>query len=309
VHLARNPLDNPAGICHDRPTADRRPPTADPRPPTPDEQEANMSPTRAGRAARSTRNSRTLHFFARLGFAVNGILHALIGIIAIELAFGSAGEADQSGALAALAATPGGVVVLWTVFVGLAALGIWLILNAFLTAPSERSKRVGHYASELGKGFAYLAVAATTLTFARGGATTSAATSTQASATLLSMPGGTIVVVLIGLLVIGIGIYFVAKGATQRFTRDLRLPPGRAGTATVAIGVFGYVAKGVVLGMVGILFCVAAATLDPTKSSGLDGGLKTLGSLPLGMVILVLAGLGLISYALYSFVRARYARL
>jgi hypothetical protein len=268
--------------------------------------------TAAGSAARTTRNSRVLHFLARLGYAVNGLLHALIGIIAIGVALGvggGAGEADQSGALSTLAATPGGVFILWTVFVGLTALGVWLILNAFLTPPMDTKKRIGHYASELGKGVAYLAVAATTFTFAQGGSSNSAAASSQVSASILSAPGGVFIVLLIGLLVIGIGIYFVVKGVTQRFKRDLNLPSGRAGRATVAIGVFGYVAKGIVLGVVGILFCVAAATLDPSKSSGLDGGLKTLGSLPFGMVILVVVGLGLISYAIYSFVRARYARL
>lgn len=266
----------------------------------------------ASSAARTTRNSRVLHALARLGYAVNGLLHALIGFIAIGIALGVGGgasQADQSGALGALAATPGGVFILWTVFVGLLALGIWLILNAFLTPPADTKKRIAHYASELGKGVAYLAVAATTFTFARGGSTNSAASSTQASANILSAPGGVFLVVLIGLLVIGIGIYFVIKGATQRFKRDLSLPSGSAGRATIFIGVFGYVAKGVVLVVVGILFCVAAATLDPAKSSGLDGGLKTLGSLPFGMVILVVVGLGLIAYAIYSFVRARYAHL
>ncbi len=263
-----------------------------------------------GRAARTTGNSRILHGLARLGYAVNGLLHALIGIIAIEIALGvGGGQADQSGALSALAQTPGGVFILWTVFVGLTALGLWLILNSFLTAPAATTKRVGHYLSEIGKGVAYLAVAATTLTFARGGSTNSATTSTQASGAILSLPGGVLLVVVIGVIVVAIGGYFVVKGATKRFTRDLNLPSGSAGRATIAIGRFGYIAKGVVLGVVGVLFWVAAATLDPAKSSGLDGGLKTLRTLPLGTVILFLVGVGLIAYALYSFVRARYARL
>ncbi|MEO6115932.1 MAG: DUF1206 domain-containing protein, partial [Pseudolysinimonas sp.] len=180
-----------------------------------------------GSAARNAQNSRVLHFLARLGYAVNGVLHALIGFIAIGVALhvgGGAQEADQSGALSALASTPGGVFLLWVVFIGLTALGAWLILNAFLTRPTNTKKRVGHYVSELGKGVAYLAVAATTFTFARGGSTNSAAASTQVSASILALPGGTVLVVLIGLLIIGIGIYFVVKGATRRFTRDLRLP-------------------------------------------------------------------------------------
>ncbi|MCU1416004.1 MAG: hypothetical protein JWP32_178 [Schumannella sp.] len=145
----------------------------------------------ARRVARSSRNNRVLRFLARVGFAVNGLLHALIGIIAISLAVGagSGGEADQSGALSTLARTPGGVLILWVVFVGLVALGIWLIVSAFVQVPGERKKRPLHYASEIGKGLAYLAVAATTLTFARGGGTDSAKSTTDLSAQLLSSPG------------------------------------------------------------------------------------------------------------------------
>ncbi|MEO6533569.1 MAG: DUF1206 domain-containing protein [Pseudolysinimonas sp.] len=260
--------------------------------------------------ARSTANSPALRFLARVGFAVNGLLHALIGFIAIGVALGAgSGEADQSGALSALAATPGGMFLLWVVVVGLAALGLWLILGSFATTRGGAPKRGLRIVSEIGKGLVYLALAVTAFTFARGGSTNSAQASVQISASLLSTPGGVFVVAVIGLLIIGIGGYFIFKGATRRFTRDLNLPRGQAGSATKALGVFGYVAKGVVLVVVGILFLVAAATTNPGQSSGLDGGLKALVGLPFGPVILIVIAIGLIAYAIYSFVRARYARL
>src|SRR5690606_41243123 len=51
------------------------------------------------------------------GFAVNGLLHLLIGGIAISVAFGFGGDADQGGALSGLASTPGGGILLWVVAV------------------------------------------------------------------------------------------------------------------------------------------------------------------------------------------------
>jgi len=43
--------------------------------------------------------------FARAGYVVSGLLHLAIGYLAIRIALGSgAGSADQSGALAAVAA-------------------------------------------------------------------------------------------------------------------------------------------------------------------------------------------------------------
>ncbi|CAN5219177.1 DUF1206 domain-containing protein [soil metagenome] len=261
------------------------------------------------RAARATRANRPVRFLARLGFAVNALLHVLIGVVAVSVALGAGGQADQSGALAALAATPGGAIILWVVFVGLLALGLWLIVNAFLSVPREAKKRAVHYVSEIGKGVAYLAVAITTLTFALGGSSDSAQAATSVSASFLASPGGAFLLVLVGAGVVAIGVYFVVKGVTRRFTRDLTLPTGQARRATIALGVFGYLAKGVVLVVVGILFWVAVATFDASKGSGLDGGLKALASLPLGVFILVAVGLGLIAYGLYTAVRARYARL
>ena len=57
---------------------------------------------------------------ARLGFALAGLLHLLIGWIALQIAWGGDGgeDADQSGALTMLAETPAGPVLLWVAVVG-----------------------------------------------------------------------------------------------------------------------------------------------------------------------------------------------
>ena len=71
----------------------------------------------------------------------------------------------------------------------------------------------------------------------------------------------------------------------------------------------GYIAKGVALGIVGVLFVTAAVTADPSKSTGLDGALHTLRDQPAGVLLLVIVALGFVAYGVYSFVRARYGRI
>jgi len=95
----------------------------------------------------------------------------------------------------------------------------------------------------------------------------------------------------------------------QKFREDLTLPGGAAGRGTVALGVTGYVAKGIALGVVGVLFAVAAVTSDPSEATGLDGALKALAALPFGVVVLTAVALGLMAYGAYCAVRARRARL
>jgi hypothetical protein len=233
----------------------------------------------------------------------------LIGAIAIALAFGSGGQADQSGALRQLSETPGGALVLWGVVVGMFALGLWLALSAFLTVGADSKRKWGRRLAELGKAAAYLALGTAALTVALGGTTDAGAGASSASAQLLATPGGVFLLFAVGVLVLGIGGYFIYKGVARTFTDDLTLPSGTAGRATAGFGVFGYVAKGVAVGVVGVLVIVAAFTLDPSKSTGLDGALRSLAALPFGTVMLVIVGAGLIAYGLYCFVRARRARL
>lgn len=261
------------------------------------------------RAARSANDSPAFQIAARLGFAVNGLLHLMIGAIAISVALGGGGSADQSGALAGLAATPGGGIILWVVVVGLAGLGLWQIAEAILVPAKDPAKKWAHRAKEFGKAVAYLAVAATAFTFARGGSSSSSGDTESLTATLLAAPGGVVVVVVIGLGIIVIGGYFVVHGARKKFTEDLSLPGGTIGTTITALGVVGHIAKGVALAVVGILFAVASVTLDASKSTGLDGAVASLAALPFGAAILFAVGAGLIGFGLYSFARARYARL
>ena len=74
-------------------------------------------------------------------------------------------------------------------------------------------------------------------------------------------------------------------------------------------GVIGYIAKGVALIAVGILFGWAAIGSDPEKATGLDGAFQTVASLPAGAVLLVVVAVGVMLYGVYAVLRSRYAPL
>jgi hypothetical protein len=263
----------------------------------------------ASDVARAAKRSDTLKTLARLGFAVNGLLHILIAAIAIAVAVGGGGTADQSGALGQLAASPGGVFVLWAVVVGLFALGLWLLLGAFLLQGADPKRTWSRRVVEVSKAAVHFLLAGTAVTFALGGGTNSASSTRDTSARLMAAPGGVFVLLAAGLVVLAIGVYFVRKGALKKFTADISVPSGPAGQAITVLGIVGYIAKGVALGVVAVLIIVAALTLDPSKSTGLDGALKSLAALPSGGIILASIAVGLIAYGVYCFARAWRARL
>ena len=252
---------------------------------------------------------RSWELAARAGYAVSGVLHVLIGVLALRVAFGSGGEqADQSGALSTIASTPFGAVVLWFSVVAFVALGAWQVAKAIHGGFGSGGS--GERAKAAGRAAVYLALAFTALTFARGGGSDASAQTSDMTAKLMSAPFGRVLVGAVGLAIIGVGIYHVIKGWKKKFLQDLhRLPSGSAGPVARRLGVLGYVTKGVALGIVGVLFVTAAVTADPSKSTGLDGALHTLRDQPAGMFLLVIVALGFIAYGAYSFVRARYGRI
>lgn len=261
----------------------------------------------AGHAARRASQSPWLERAARVGFVVSGLLHLLIAYIAVQVAWSRpSAKADQSGALSLLARHSWGEAVLWIGVVGFAALGIWQLAEALLPRIGDVKDQLGERAKALAKGVVYLVLAVSTLSFARGSGSSSSKQSRDFTATLMSHAGGRVLVVVVGLAIIGVGGYHIYKGVKKKFLEDL---VGDPGAVVEHLAMAGYVAKGVALGIVGVLFCVAGARQQPSKASGLDGALRTLREQPFGGVLLTLVALGLAAYGLYSFARAKRARL
>lgn len=236
---------------------------------------------------------------------MSGLLHILIGWIAIHLALTASseegGSADQEGALAQLGEAPWGAAVLWFSVIALVALAAWQATEAVAGGDGA-----GARVKAAAKAVVYLAVGVLAWQVAQGGGSGSGSQTGE----LMSSGLGRVAVAVAGLVVVGVGGYHVYKGVTKKFTEDLQ--GGTAGTigrGVVAVGVAGYAAKGVALIIVGVLFVVGAVQADPEKASGLDVALRTLAELPFGKVLLAVVALGFVAYGIYSFARARFARM
>lgn len=249
--------------------------------------------------------------FARGGFAMSGLVHVMIGWIALRLAFGGGGgEADQSGALGAFASAPGGEILLGIGAAAMFALAVWYLVQGVVGA--RRAREAKDTAKEALKGvgaaIVYAAIGATALRFALGSGSNSKQTTSSASGTVMGSPFGQALIVVVGLVVLGIGVWFVYKGIARRFEKDLE-PIGSqtARTAVMLTGVTGHVAKGVALAAVGVLLAWAGLREQPEQATGMDGALRSIAQLPAGTILLSLVGVGLVLYGIYAVLRARYA--
>ena len=266
-----------------------------------------MSPDTVKGAAREAGDHPALEMAARVGYAVSGLLHLLIGWLALQVAWSNSGKsADQSGALASLAGNGLGQVALWVAVLGFFGLALWQVAEAVGGSFGEGMDAWAGRGKAIAKAVVYLVLGWTTLGFARGKQSSSKQQTVDFTASMLQSTAGRVLVVVIGLVIVGVGVYHVHKGATKRFLRDLAENPG---TFATRAGQIGYIAKGVALAIVGLLFVVAGVTRRARTAGGLDTALHTLRDQPMGPALLTLVAIGLVAYGVYSFARARYARV
>ncbi|MET3370453.1 UNVERIFIED_CONTAM: putative integral membrane protein [Jeotgalibacillus campisalis] len=264
---------------------------------------------KAADVAEEAANSQAFAAVARAGYAVSGLLHMLIGAIAIQLAVGRGGEADVSGAVTELANKPAGPLLLWACFAACAALALWQLGNAILGYRIASDNKLTKRLSALGQALVFAALAATIMSFVVGRGQNSRESSSDFTVTLMKAPFGVFLLVAIGAGIAITGIVFAVRGFRRKFTKDLSLSssPG-VHKFQLWVGVVGYIAKGIALFLVGLLVVIAAVRAQPEQSTGLDGSLKALKEQPYGPYLLAAVALGLIAYGLFLMVKARTLR-
>lgn len=260
--------------------------------------------------------ARSDHFewLARAGLAARGVVYGLIGILAVKVAFGAGGETtDQQGALKSIASQPFGKVLLVLVAIGLAGYALWRLVRAGIghgkeTGEDDAKERI----SGLVSGIAYGALFVTAVKIIIGSSSSSSSSKTEkATGGVLDWPGGRYLVILAGLVVIGVGVDQALKGLKRKFLEESKTEQmsHRMDEVFTAAGVIGYVARSVVFALIGWFVIKAAIDYDPDKAVGLDQALAKLSSSAFGPAVLGIVAVGLIAFACYSLLDARYRRV
>jgi Mn2+/Fe2+ NRAMP family transporter len=263
--------------------------------------------------AEEASDSAPLELLARVGLIAYGVVHLLIGWLAMQIAWSGSGgrSADSSGALKTLAGQPFGKALLWLIVVGLAALAVWQASSAIWGhRTGDPGKRTRNRLKSTARAVVYAALAYSAGAIAGGGGSSSSQSQKQATSGLLDLPGGRVLVVLAGLMVIAVGAAHIVKALKQSFLDDLdtaSMPAGGRRTVT-RLGIGGYLAKGVALGVVGGLLTYATLTYDRQRT-GLDGAMQTIAEQPFGKFLLTAVAAGFVAFGLFAFMESRYRRM
>lgn len=275
-----------------------------------------MATATAGAESFADQHREGITKLARIGYAAHGLVYLLVAYMVFQFAFGGQAEGTRN-VIASIRDEFGGEFVLGLIALGLAGYAVWRFCQGFFDADHHGSDAKG-YAVRTGmivSGIVQLALAwfALSLIFgwgwsfgAGGGGAGGGGNGAQNwTARLMAQPFGQVLVALVGVAILGGAIALCVKAVKEKYKETLMLRPDQWRWAD-PVAKAGLFARAVVYFIIGGFFIVAAWQHDPQESRGLAGALQTLREQPFGTWLLVILSIGLLAYAVYDFVQARY---
>ncbi|MCM3595071.1 DUF1206 domain-containing protein [Metabacillus idriensis] len=251
----------------------------------------------------------------RFGYMAKGTVYFLIGLLALMAALGLGGKmTGTSGMLETVAGKPFGEILLWLIGIGLIGYVIWEVIKTILDPENKGTDakglltRAGYGVSAIiYGGIAFKAISIAMHASSGGGG----GSEKTISAKLLAQPFGQWIIGLVGMIIIGYGVYELYNGYTERFMNKFRVSEMNQHEKKIArkSGKMGLIARGAVLAMIGYFFIQTAITANPEQSKGIDGALAELASKPYGQWLLGIAAAGLMLYGIYEVIRGRYEHM
>jgi Domain of Unknown Function (DUF1206) len=274
---------------------------------------------KAGEARHATlevQRSRPFELLVRAGFVARAVTYGVVGGIAMALAVG-AGAApaapNQQGALALIASAPLGRVAVAVAAAGLLAYALWKLGQAVFGRGPEGGggPDVKDRISNAAGAVVYLAFFAVAVRILFGSSGSGSNAPSKAAAGVLGWPGGSVIVGVTGAVLIAISVYQIYDAWRGGFAEDSKLREmSRAQRrAFMLLGRVGLCARAIVFGLVGYFVLKTAIEFNPRETVGLDGALARVHHESYGPWLLGLAAAGLLVFAAYSLLEARYRRL
>jgi hypothetical protein len=266
--------------------------------------------------AQAIENSPLFKGLVRTGFVARGITYGVIGALAFAIALGAGtmGEPpNQQGALALIARTALGRGALVVTCAGLLAYAFWKLTQGVSGRGPEGGggSQLKDRVANLAGGIAYIGFFALAIRVLVGSAGNSTAEPRHAAAGILGWPGGQLIVGIGGAALIAISLYQLHDAFRGEFAKgDKTQQMGPIGQRLfMAAGYIGLAARAVVFGLVGYFLLRTAIDFSPRNAVGVDGALARLHHQPVGPEALGLVAGGLITFAAFSLLEARYRRL
>jgi hypothetical protein len=252
--------------------------------------------------------------FGRAGWFAKGVVYLLAGglaLLVVGRSFGwshgtvAAKEASPTGAIKEVAQSSGGPLLLVALAVGMFLYAAWRLATAVLPGSTDTegvATRIGYGASAI----MYTTFGVTALALARSRAVKANGnkTVTDLTSRVMEHTAGRWLIGIVGVLVIGAGLYRLTKGLKSDVTDDVDMSGMSAERSrwTRRLGAVGEIGRGTAMGLIGFFLVRAAVTFKASEATGLDGALRRLALESWGVLVVAVIGLGMIAYGLFCLV-------
>ena len=258
----------------------------------------------------------------RAGWFAKGVVYVIAGLLAVSVAAKASGwsespstgsqEASPTGAIKTVAGSGGGALLLWLLAIGMLLYAAWRVVSAFLPGGHDvkaRAHRIGYLCSAV----IYTTFAISAIALARRRQTDPNGNQkvTDISASMMTHTAGRFLIGLVGLIVIGVGLYRLSKGLKVDVNDELDLSGMSSAriTWTKRLGAVGEIGRGIGIGLVGFFLLRSAITYDATDATGLDGALRRLAVTSWGLVVVFVVGIGFAAYGIFCLATFTHRRL
>jgi hypothetical protein len=271
----------------------------------------SVSLRRARSAGEGFVNTRVFAMLSRAGFVARALIYGIIGLLAFDLVIGHGGKiANQQGALRTVEQRSFGHLLLALLAIGLGGYATWRLFRAFLGHGREGADRGLERVGAFGSGIVYglLCVVAIQILTGPG---TSGGSAKKTASDVFAWPAGRWLVGAAGLVFAGVAIYQFIRGVRQKFLDDSKIEqmPQVVETWFTIFGTIGHVARAVIFGMIAVFLLKASYDYKANDAIGLDGALAKLYDGAYGSWLLGAVAAGLVVFACFSLVEARYRRI
>src|SRR3954454_8126899 len=262
-------------------------------------------------AAHALGGSRGFRAVARTGLVARAAFYLLLAGLAVDVAVtrGHGGrQANAHGALSVVAVDSWGLLAVVLTAVGFFVLGVARVAGALRDRELPSWRRT----TTALQGVFYVALTWVPLSFVLGRRTTGSEQSQHAeTARVLAWPGGRLLVMAVGLVVVVVCSWQIRTAFSRGFTDGMGMSKRspRVRRLITVVGVIGIVARALVFVPVGAFLVVAGAQADPRHADGLDATLAAVARRPWGPIGLGVVALGLVVFAAYSLLEARSRRV
>lgn len=260
----------------------------------------------AGQDVHDSARGGWLHRLGQVGFAAHGLVWFVVGWIAMGLALGSrsSDDATTTGAIEEIGSTLLGAALLIVMVLGLLCYVAWQAVLTVLGHPDEhgRSDAVRRISSAV-KAVVALTFAVTGVLVLWRGSAGSGGSEEQGAQTLLSSPGGQLLLGAVGLAIVGLGAWWIWTGYSERFAKKLDAGVSRR---VVTAGRIGHAARGFAFIVLGGLVVLAAVRSDADQAGGTDSALATILGWPAGPLLVGIVAAGLMLFGIFHVLAARH---